>query len=166
MTGSSAPAAYIVPHGKVLDFIDSSIRAETPEEYVRQEIEKSLVREYLYSRPEIAVEFGIKFGSSRKRVDLAIFPEGAIHKQENIWAMIECKSTDIPRTHKTQGIEQLKSYMNASANAEFGMWTNGIDRYCCRKVHTSRGFIFEEDITDLPVKGHTLDDAERPTLDT
>ena len=40
--------AFIVPHGKVLDFIDGTIRNETPEEYVRQEIEKSLVREYLY----------------------------------------------------------------------------------------------------------------------
>ncbi len=166
MIGTSSPAAYIVPHGKVLDFIDYAIRDETPEEYVRQEIEKSIVKEYLYSRSEIAVEFPIKFGSSRKRVDLAIFPEGAAHTPENIWAVIECKAADVPRSHKTQGIEQLKSYMNALANAEFGMWTNGIDRYCCRKIHTASGFRFEEDITDLPVKGRTLDDAERPTLDT
>jgi type I restriction enzyme M protein len=163
---SNAPAAYIIPHGKILDFIDSAIRNDTPEEYVRQEIEKSLVREYQYSRPEIAVEFHIKFGVSRKRVDLAIFPEGGAHKQENIWAIVECKAADIPRSHKTQGIEQLKSYMNACANAAFGLWTNGVDRFCCRKLHTAGGFIFEEDITDLPVKGRSLDEAERPTLAT
>jgi type I restriction enzyme M protein len=166
MAGTTPPTAYIIPHGKVLDFLDSSIRNETPEEYVRQEIEKSLVREYQYSRADMAVEFSIKFGVSRKRVDLAIFPETAAHKQENIWAIIECKAADIPRGHKTQGVEQLKSYMNACANAEFGLWTNGIDRFCCRKLHTRGGFIFEEDITDLPVKGRPLEEAERPTMAT
>ncbi len=33
--------ALIVPQGKILDFIDNKLRKETPEEYVRQEIEKS-----------------------------------------------------------------------------------------------------------------------------
>jgi hypothetical protein len=45
------PSAVIVQQGKVLDFIDGvTQRNETPEEYVRQEISKSLVREYGYSR--------------------------------------------------------------------------------------------------------------------
>ena len=38
-------AAIIVEQGKILDFIDGKTqRRETPEEYVRQEIAKSLVR--------------------------------------------------------------------------------------------------------------------------
>lgn len=37
--------AFIVPQGKIVDFIDGALRNETPEEYVRQEIEKSLVRQ-------------------------------------------------------------------------------------------------------------------------
>ncbi len=45
------PSAIIVAQGKVLDFIDGTTqREETPEEYVRQEIAKSLVREYHYSK--------------------------------------------------------------------------------------------------------------------
>ena len=45
--------AVIVQQGKVLDFIDGATqREETPEEYVRQEIAKSLVREYGYPRKE------------------------------------------------------------------------------------------------------------------
>lgn len=158
--------ALIVPHGKVVDFVDGAIRDETPEEYVRQEIEKSIVREYLYPREEIAVEFSVRLGSSRKRVDLAIFQEGEPHKQETIWAIVECKSGDISRNHKTDGIAQLKSYMSACANAEFGLWTNGSDRFCCRKLTTAKGISFEDEITDIPVKGKTLDDAERPTLAT
>src|SRR6185312_9214087 len=84
--------ALIVPQGKVVDFIDGMLRNETPEEYVRQEIEKSLVREYKYPREEIGVEFKIKIGVQRKRADLVVFPEGAPRHQENIWAIIECKA--------------------------------------------------------------------------
>lgn len=158
-------AALIVPHGKVVDFVDSTFRNETPEEYVRQEIEKSLVKEYEYPREEIAVEYAVKLGSSKKRVDLAIFPERAARKQETIWAVIECKATDVPPNHRTEGIEQLKSYMAACASAEFGMWTNGQERFCFRKVVRGSQVAFSE-IVDLPVKGHSLEEAERPTLAT
>jgi type I restriction enzyme M protein len=155
--------ALIVPQGKIVDFVDGSFRNETPEEYVRQEIEKSLVREYQYPRDEIAVEFSIRHGRARRRIDLAIFPEGEPHRQETIWAIIECKASDVPANHKTEGIEQLKSYLSACLNAEFGMWTNGQERYCCRKVKLRERHDFVE-ITDLPVKGKTLEEAERPTL--
>lgn len=157
--------ALIVPHGKVVDFIDGKFRKETPEEYVRQEIEKSIVREYLYSREEVSVEFSVKLGVAKKRVDLAIFHEGVKHTQENAWALIECKAPDIPPTHRSEGVEQLKSYMAACVNAEFGMWTNGQERFCFRKVRTKGGLEFHE-ITDLPVKGKSLEDAERPTFAT
>jgi type I restriction enzyme M protein len=44
---SVSKLAIIIQQGKVLDFIDGKTqRNETPEEYVRQEIAKSLVREY------------------------------------------------------------------------------------------------------------------------
>ena len=38
-------------------------RKETPEEYVRQEIAKTLVREYDYEKQEISVEFTLRLGS-------------------------------------------------------------------------------------------------------
>lgn len=166
-TSSATVAALIVPHGKIVDYIDKTLRDDTPEEYVRQQIEKSIVREYQYAPEDIAVEFSVKLGTARKRVDLAIFHEGDGRKQENIWAIIECKAADVPRNHKTEGIEQLKSYMAACVNAEFGLWTNGAgDRFCCRKVVTPKGITFQDDLADIPVKGRTLDDAEKPTRAT
>ncbi len=130
---------------------------------MRQEIEKSVVREYLYPREEVEIEFRIKFGSAPKRVDIAIFPEGGPHRQESIWAILECKAATVPPNHKTEGVEQLKSYMASCVNAEFGMWTNGQDRFCYRKVPTRKGYEFV-DITDLPVKGRSLEEVERPSL--
>ena len=130
--------ALIVPQGKILDFIDGTLRNETPEEYVRQEIEKSIVREYRYLPDEIAVEFRVKLGSSSKRTDIAIFPEGAPHKQETVWAIVECKRPSISSKSKKEGVKQLRSYLSACANAEFGMWTNGQERFCFRKVQKDR----------------------------
>ena len=154
----------IVPRGKIVDFIDGKLRDETPEEYVRQEIEKSLVREYHYSREEIAVEFRVKLGSKSKRADLAIFPEGAPHQQQHAWAIIECKASDVPPEDKDDGVDQLKSYMAGCVNASLGMWTNGQQRFCYRKVEKDGRLEFTE-ILDLPEKGKTLDEAERPSFD-
>jgi len=42
-SGNTSKLALIVQQGKVLDFIDGTTqREETPEEYVRQEIAKSI----------------------------------------------------------------------------------------------------------------------------
>src|SRR3989442_3400021 len=79
-----------VPQGKILDFIDGTLRSETPEEYVRQEIEKSLVGEYDFPAEEIAVECRIAVGSAKPREDLAIFPADVERHHDNIWAIAEC----------------------------------------------------------------------------
>lgn len=156
-------SALIVPQGKILDFVDGKLRNETPEEYVRQEFEKSLVRDYHYLRDEIAVEFRVKLGRSSKRADLVIFPEGAPHVQEHAWVIVECKSSDVSSSDKKQGTEQLMSYMAGCANAEFGMWTNGLELYCYRKVIES-GMVRFAEVSDIPEKGKPLDETERPTF--
>lgn len=164
MSVDQSVAAVLVPQGQILDFIDGSLRSETPEEYVRQEIEKSLVREYRYSREEIAVEFLVRLGRAPKRADLVIFPEDAAHKQEHAWAIMECKSPDVSPSDKRQGVEQLKSYMAGCLNAEFGMWTNGQERFCYHKTQEKGKVVFGE-VSDIPEKGKTLDETERPTFD-
>jgi len=72
-TGTTAlvgASAIIVQQGRLLDFIDEvTQRDETPEEYVRQEIAKSLVREYRYPKACIAVEFTLRLGSRKPRAD-------------------------------------------------------------------------------------------------
>ena len=162
MVEQSVPA-IIVPQGKILDFIDGKLRNETPEEYVRQEIEKSLVREYRYMREEVAVEFRVRLGRASKRADLAIFPEEAPHQQEHAWTIVECKSPKVSPEDKKGGTDQLKSYMAACANAEFGMWTNGQERFCYRKSIEAGTIRFVE-ISDIPEKGKTLDESERPSF--
>lgn len=154
-----------LPDGKIQDFIDGKIRSDTPEEYVRQNIEKRLVRELDYDREEIAVEFPVKMGSGRKRADIAIFPEGAEHTQDEAWIIIECKRDSVLPTSKKDGVEQLKSYMSACPNAEWGLWTNGRYKSVFRKVVGKRGKVTWEEPNDIPAKGEDPELVDRPERD-
>lgn len=159
------PAAVIVQQGKLLDYIDGvTQRNETPEEYVRQEIAKSLVREYGYEKAEISVEFTLRLGSKKPRADLVIFDEGDPHDQDRARVIIECKSQKIKSTDRKEGVGQLQSYMSACPNVAYGMWTNGVERFCYRRVDTNGRIAFEE-IPDIPGKGRTEDEVERPRFD-
>jgi len=46
-----------IPEGKVRDYIDGTIRQNTPEEYVRQTVEKRLVNEHKYPKGRIKIEY-------------------------------------------------------------------------------------------------------------
>jgi len=70
---------------------DNVLRNDTPEEHVRQRVARSLVEEYGYDRADIHLEFPVKTGSgAKKRVDIAIFPPGQPHNQENIFKAFSC----------------------------------------------------------------------------
>src|SRR4051794_33083181 len=89
--GAATAALKAIPDGKVVDFITGRLMNDTPEEYVRQNVEMSLVLEYNYPRDQVEVEFRIKVGSGSKSVDLALFGPGAPHTQDNIQTIIETK---------------------------------------------------------------------------
>ena len=156
--GEATSALKTIPDGKVVDFVSGRLLRDTPEEYVRQNIAMSLVLEYGYARSQIEVEFKIKVGSRTKRVDLAIFPEGAPHDQEHIWIIVETKKAGTKRESKKDGVGQLKSYMAASLSCDYGMWTNGEDRACYLKSAKGSKQIFLEAV-DIPPQGTKKADA-------
>jgi type I restriction enzyme M protein len=160
--GDSATPPITLPDGKFIDFIDGTVRNKTPEEYVRQNFARSLVQEFRYPRNEIAVEFSIKVGSSKKRVDLAVFEEGKPREQQHIILLAECKKEGTSSADRTEGVAQLKSYMAACINARFGLWTNGSDeRLAYRKDEKDRKHEFAE-IVDIPKKGDEGKDTDVP----
>lgn len=157
--------AIIVEQGRVLDFIDGRTqRKETPEEYVRQEIAKSLVREYRYQKPDIEVEFTLRIGVKKPRADIVIFPDGTKHAQENAQIIVECKASTVKAADRKEGVGQLKSYMAACPNVTYGMWTNGIERFCYRRV-VRNGSVIVDEVPDLPQHGRIDDPEDRPRFD-
>ncbi len=152
----------VIPEGKICDYIDGTFRNDTPEEYVRQTIEKRLVNEHKYSRESIKVEFGLKVGSNRPRADIVVFPKGTTNfVQDNVWLVIECKNEKIDPNNKKEGIEQLKSYMSVCPNCEWGMWTNGKYKEVLRKVRVGDKVEFH-DFNDIPPVDGSLDDVDKP----
>lgn len=157
--------AIIIQQGKVLDFIDGKTqRQETPEEYVRQEIAKSLVREYRYEKQDVEVEFVLRVGVKKPRADLVIFPPGGDHKQENAAIIVECKSAKVKSEDKKDGVGQLQSYMAVCPNVTYGMWTNGVERFCYKRI-VKGGQVLVEDVPDIPEFGREDEAADRPRFD-
>jgi len=153
----------IIPEGKICDYVDGKFRKDTPEEYVRQTIEKRLVNEHKYSTAQIKIEFTLQLGSSKKRADIVVFDKDCTElTQENVRIIIECKKESIEPSNAKDGIGQLKSYMSASSNCEWGMWTNGKQKEVYRKVINEQGQISFEDYNDIPSADGNLDDIDRP----
>ncbi len=151
-----------VPDGKICDYIDGKFRRDTPEEYVRQTIEKRLVNEHKYKPEQIKIEFGLKLGSRRPRADIVVFSKDSPElTQDHVWLIVECKSERIEPKHNKDGVEQLKSYMSACPNCEWGMWTNGKYREVLRKVKIEGRYDFPE-YNDIPPADGSLEDVDRP----
>lgn len=151
-----------VPAGKICDYIDGKLRNDTPEEYVRQIIEKRLVNEHNYNPDRIKIEFGLKLGSRRTRADIVIFAEDSGElTQDHVRLIIECKKETIDPRHKKEGVEQLKSYMSVCPNCEWGMWTNGKYKEVIRKVEIGGTYTYRE-YNDIPSADGSLDDIDKP----
>lgn len=153
-----------VPENSIRDYIDGKFRKDTPEEYIRQNIEKRLVNEHKYPKSLIRVEFPIKVGVSNKRIDIAVYSEDCINFfQENVKIIIECKKENISPNDRKEGVGQLKSYLQACGNAEWGLWTNGKDKEVFRKVFNEKGVMELIDYIDIPSFNTPVEEIDRPT---
>lgn len=111
----------VIPDGKICDYIDGKFRNDTPEEYVRQTIEKRLVNEHKYLPEQIRIEYTLQVGSNKPRADIVIWEKGADQTQGTIKLIIECKKETVDARNAKDGIAQLKSYMSVCPNCEWGM---------------------------------------------
>jgi len=123
-----------------------------PEEVVRQMILKRITGELGYSQDQIKVEVPVVIGGSvaDKAADIIIYEDA---KKENPHIIVELK-----RPKRKEGIDQLKSYMNATG-AVYGYWTDGIDSKVLLRTNPND---FSRPIWRLPNEGETLDDLDEP----
>lgn len=159
----------VIPPGKLKCYITGKLRKNSPEEIVRQDVARSLVEVYGYSRNDLDIEFSIKMGRSRKRADIVIFNnENESLEQENIQTIVEVKPEKIKPSDKKEGIDQLKSYVAACPNCSFAVWV-GNERLAFKSVQRKGERILAK-IPDIPKKGETTipiptRDDLRPAID-
>ena len=154
----------VIPDGKICDYIDGKFRNDTPEEYVRQTIEKRLVNEHKYLTSQIKIEYTLQVGSRKPRADIVIWDKDAPEKtQGTIKIIIECKKETVDARNAKDGIAQLQSYMSVCPNCEWGMWTNSIQKFVFRKYTDESGNICFMDYNDIPSADGNLDEVNRPS---
>ncbi len=109
--------------GKIQDFLSDKWIRHTPEEEVRQMMLRRLCLEYGYPKELMETEFPIHKGSKRiGPADIVIFRDKKDKTQHNLWIIVEVK-----RKERTDGIDQLKSYLAPCKGAKYGLWFNGLN---------------------------------------
>lgn len=143
--------------GYVRDFITNAWIKATPENKEAKVIfEERLVKEYGYSKEQIQPEFNIQKGSKTiGPADIVVFRDDKHKQQEDIYVIVECK-----RKEKTDGIEQLKSYL-APTQAKYGVWFNGNEIAYIR--HLDKPPYYQE-VLHLPRKGEKEGFPEKSEL--
>ena len=112
----------------------------SPEEIVRQLWVYKLIHQYGYKNDEIDLEASVQFGVEvgTKAADIIVYTDNTKVTPKII---IECKK---PR--RKDGIEQLKSYMNAKG-APVAVWSNGSDSIILYRPYPND---YDDTLFDLP----------------
>ena len=108
------------------NFIFDEIRKKyislTPEEWVRQNFIKYLVKDKKYPQGLISVEMSFQLNRLAKRSDIVIFNRKAVPKM-----IVECKAPSVNINQKV--IEQIIRY-NITLKVDYLTITNGLKHYC------------------------------------
>src|SRR5579863_6719499 len=120
-----------------------------PEEIVRQLWVYKLIHQYSYKADEIdlekSVQFGVEVGT--KAADIIVYTDSAKVTPKII---VECK-----KPKRKDGIEQLKSYMNAKG-APVAVWSNGADSIILYRPYPAQ---FDDTLFDIPKRGQEPKDV-------
>jgi type I restriction enzyme M protein len=120
-----------------------------PEEVVRQLWVYKLMQHYGYKADEIDLEKGVQFGTEvgTKAADIIVYTDSTKVTPKII---VECK-----RPKRKDGIEQLKSYMNAKG-APVAIWSNGADSIILYRPYPAQ---FDDTLFDIPRRGQAPKDV-------
>ena len=123
-----------------------------PEEIVRQKVLHWLIDKLAYAESQISAEVPVVIGGAvhDKSADVIVYEDSA---KTNPLIIVETKKPD-----RKDGIDQLKSYMNATG-AMFGYWTNGADEKFLLRTGAND---FSKPIWRLPASNETLSDIDEP----
>ena len=120
-----------------------------PEEIVRQLWVYKLIHQYGYKEDEIDLEKSVQFGTEigTKAADIIVYTDAT---KETPKIIVECK-----KPKRKDGIEQLKSYMNAKG-APVAIWSNGSDSIILYRPYPTE---FDDTLFDIPKRGQEAKDV-------
>jgi len=120
-----------------------------PEEIVRQLWVYKLMHTYGYKSDEIDLEKSVYFGSTEgtKAADIIVYTDNTKQTPKII--------IEVKKPNRKDGIEQLKSYLNAEGSP-VGVWSNGSDSIILYRPYPKN---FDDTLYDLPKRGQEPKDV-------
>lgn len=124
----------------IFDEIRRKYVALTPEEWIRQNFVRYLVREKSFPSALIVLEQQFEYNRMVKRVDILVYSRAGKPVM-----MVECKAPGIKINQKA--FNQIALY-NLRFNVPYLVVTNGIVHYCCNYKEEGEGYEFLKQIPD------------------
>lgn len=120
-----------------------------PEEIVRQLWVYKLLNTYEYKTEEIELEKSVHFGTeiNTKAADVVIYTDNTKQTPKII--------IEVKKPKRKDGIEQLKSYLNAEGSP-VGVWTNGSEKLILFRPYPAN---FDDTLVDIPKRGQEPKDV-------
>lgn len=120
-----------------------------PEEIVRQLWVYKLINTYEYKEEEIELEKSVHFGTevNAKAADIVIYTDNTKQTPKII--------IEVKKPKRKDGIEQLKSYLNAEGSP-VGVWSNGSDSIILYRPYPAN---FDDTLVDIPKRGQEPKDV-------
>ncbi|HLS67036.1 MAG TPA: transcriptional repressor LexA [Pseudogracilibacillus sp.] len=116
---------------------DQIIDVNAKEEVIRQWLMRELHEVYHYPYELMTLEYGVQQFSKRGYVDIAVSIDANGKLMPYIFAEVKAFATGVDT-----GLEQLKSYMEASDDVRYGIVTDGVNLIVIDRS--------EEELTDIP----------------
>lgn len=120
-----------------------------PEEIVRQLWVYKLLNTYEYKADEIELEKSVHFGTevNAKAADIVVYTDSTKQTPKII--------IEVKKPKRKDGIEQLKSYLNAEGSP-VGVWSNGSDSIILYRPYPAN---FDDTLVDIPKRGQAPKDV-------
>jgi len=125
---------------QIFDCIRKRFFPLTPEEWVRQNLVRYLIKEKHYPESLIAVEMSLNINGQPLRSDIVLFN----NLGKPILA-VECKAPSVKITQQT--FDQIARY-NMQLQVKHLIVSNGIQHYCCKLRPQEGTFEFLSEIPD------------------
>lgn len=120
-----------------------------PEEIIRQLWIYKLLNTYEYKADEIELEKSVHFGTevNAKAADIVVYTDNTKQTPKII--------IEVKKPKRKDGIEQLKSYLNAEGSP-VGVWSNGSDSIILYRPYPAN---FDDTLVDIPKRGQEPKDV-------
>lgn len=120
-----------------------------PEEIVRQLWVYKLLNHYEYKVEELELEKSVHFGTeiNTKAADIVVYTDATKQTPKII--------IEVKKPKRKDGIEQLKSYLNAQGSP-VGVWSNGSDSIILFRPYPAN---FDDTLVDIPKRGQEPKDV-------